>query len=85
MNAPKTPPASPPLLLDAKAAAAALSISARTLWTLTNSGTIPCVRIGRAVRYDMRDLVAFIDRSKPAPQSAADFPAPHAGPSVGRS
>ena len=36
------------------------------LWQATARGEVPCVRIGRAVRYDPRDLQAFIDRQKQA-------------------
>jgi excisionase family DNA binding protein len=50
------------LLLTPRQAAAALSISERTLWQLTRGGALPCIRIGRAVRYDPRDLQDYIDR-----------------------
>ena len=53
-----------PLLLKAAEAARILAISPRKLWEMTNCGEIPCVRLGRAVRYDHRDLVAFIERRK---------------------
>ena len=52
------------LLLTAKQAAAALSISERTLWELTRSGEIPRLKIGASVRYDVRDLTAWIDKKK---------------------
>lgn len=52
------------LLVDPPAAAEMLSISKRKLWTLTNEQFIPVVRIGRSVRYDVRDLVALIDQIK---------------------
>lgn len=52
------------LLLTAAEAAKLLAIGARTLWRLTDDGEIPVVRIGRAVRYDRRDLLAWIDRAK---------------------
>jgi hypothetical protein len=53
------------LLLIARDAAKALSVSERTLWGLTHPrGPIPVVKFGRAVRYDARDLAAFIDRAK---------------------
>ncbi len=48
------------LLVSAREAAAALSISERTLWSLTAKGEIPCVRIGRAVRYSRRELEQFV-------------------------
>ena len=53
-----------PRLLRAGEAAEALSISKRKLWELTSCGEIPVVRIGRGVRYDIRDLRAAIDRWK---------------------
>ena len=49
-----------PLLLRVPEAAKVLAISPRKLWELTNCGDIPCVRIGRAVRYDPRDLRDWI-------------------------
>ena len=48
------------LLVNAKTAAAMLSISARSLWSLTNCGEIPHVRIGRSVRYSIDDLHDWI-------------------------
>jgi excisionase family DNA binding protein len=52
------------LLLTAKQAAETLAISERKLWSLTNIGAIPCVRIGRAVRYSIVDLNTWIDRHR---------------------
>ena len=52
------------LLLIPRQAAEALSISPRTLWALTASHEIRCVRIGRSVRYDRADLQAYIDARK---------------------
>ena len=52
------------LLVRPDEAAKALAISSRKLWTLTNCGEIPCVRIGRSVRYDVADLESWIERSK---------------------
>jgi excisionase family DNA binding protein len=52
------------LLLTPKEAASALAISERTLWELTKRSVIPCVRIGRAVRYDLVDLQSWIERQK---------------------
>ncbi len=50
------------LLLTGRQASKALAISPSTLWKLTKRGEVRCVRLGRAVRYDPRDLKAFIDR-----------------------
>ncbi len=53
-----------PLLMTAQQAADALTISPRLLWTLTHNRQIPCIRIGRAVRYDPADLRAWISSRK---------------------
>jgi excisionase family DNA binding protein len=52
------------LLLTIRQAAQRLAIGERTLWELTRRGAIPCVRIGRAVRYTPGDLQAYITRQK---------------------
>ena len=52
------------LLLKPKETAAMLSLSERKLWSLTNGRQIPCVRIGKAVRYDVNDLRAWIEQQK---------------------
>ena len=52
------------LLLTPREAAEALRISDRKLWGLTASGEIPCVRIGRSVRYDISDLQGWIEERK---------------------
>lgn len=54
----------PALLLTARDAAAVLAISPRTLWAMTASGELPCVRIGRSVRYTPRDLADYIERQR---------------------
>jgi predicted DNA-binding transcriptional regulator AlpA len=62
-------------LLTARQASAALGISERLLWELTNSGQIPCLRIpgrgkARSIRYATADLEHWIERTK-AEQMAA--------------
>ncbi len=47
-------------LLTAREAADVLRISERTLWTLTQEGELPSVRVGRSVRYDQGDLAGWI-------------------------
>lgn len=49
-----------PILVDAKRAAAMLSIGTRKLWELTNCGAIDSVKIGRAVRYRVSDLESWV-------------------------
>lgn len=52
-----------PILLTAREAAQALAVCEKTLWTLTQPrGDIPAVRIGKAVRYRMEDLQAWIGK-----------------------
>jgi excisionase family DNA binding protein len=48
------------LLLKPGEAATLLAVSQRTLWSLTREGTIPCVRLGRSVRYSVETLRAVI-------------------------
>lgn len=54
------------LLWDVHATAKALNIGQRTLARLTRAGDIPCVRIGRRVLFDPRDLPVWIERRKQA-------------------
>lgn len=44
-------------LLTFKQGAEFLAVSARTLWTLVNSGQLPHVRIGRLIRFRREALV----------------------------
>ena len=61
-----------PLLLTMRQAAQMMAIGERTLWELTRRGAIPCVRIGRAVRYSPLALQAWIEAHKRAePPNAA--------------
>ena len=53
-----------PLLLTIRDTARALAICEKSVWSLTRDGRLPAVRIGRAVRYDVADLRAFIESTK---------------------
>lgn len=53
-----------PILLTARQAARALSISERTLYAITKAGDIRAVRCGRLIRYDPADLRAWIESAK---------------------
>jgi len=57
-------PSETKLLLSAREAAKALSISERTLYSRTADGTLPCVRLGCRRLYDPRALVAWIDNQQ---------------------
>ncbi len=49
-----------PLLVTPRQAAEALAVCEKTLWNLDRAGKLKAVRIGRAVRYSVSDLQAFI-------------------------
>ncbi|MCA9279599.1 MAG: helix-turn-helix domain-containing protein [Phycisphaeraceae bacterium] len=53
------------LLVDSKTAAAMLSISERTLWSLKDKGIIPSRKINSLVRFYIPDLHAWIDAGCP--------------------
>jgi len=59
-----------PLLLKPPEAAAMLAISPRKLWELTDSGEIPCIRIGRAGRYSLEDLRKWVHSQQSAENSS---------------
>ncbi len=63
-NHTSTAATTPAALLKPDDVATVLAISPRKLWSLTAGGEIPCVRIGRAVRYDPRDLACYIETQK---------------------
>jgi excisionase family DNA binding protein len=67
-------PSLEPLLLTAREAARSLAISERKLWELTKRKLIPCVRIGRAVRYSPLDLQAWIEAQKSNPPTSTTGP-----------
>jgi len=52
------------LLLTPSEAAAALRISPRLLWSKTKLGEIPCIKIGKCVRYDPQALAEMIANMK---------------------
>lgn len=51
-------------LLTQQEAAERLAVCQRTIWLMTKRGELPVVRIGRAARYDLADVDAFIARRK---------------------
>jgi excisionase family DNA binding protein len=53
----------PRMLLKPREAAAALGISPRLLWSKTKLGEIPCIRLGKAVRYSPAALQEWIHRA----------------------
>jgi len=52
------------LLVTSREAASLLSVSERTLWSITAPrGPIPAIRLGKAVRYAVDDLLAWIEKA----------------------
>jgi len=60
----KSPPRNSALLLTPRQAAEALAISPRKLWSMTASGEIPHIRLGRSLRYPTAGLRRWIDQQK---------------------
>ena len=52
-----------PLLISAVQAAKELGISPRSLWTLTQAGTIPFIQLGRRVMYSPCSLQDWVARN----------------------
>ena len=52
-----------PLLINATQAAKTLGISPRSLWTLTQAGTIPFIQLGRRVMYSPSSLQDWVARN----------------------
>jgi len=68
-----TPDAPAPLLVTAPVAARMLSCCTKTLWALRRDGRLRAVHIGKGnggIRFDVRDLDAFIEASKEGPPEA---------------
>ena len=59
----------PRIALRPREAAIALGIGERLLWSKTNSGEIPCVRIGRSVLYPIDLLREWLARQAKGGQS----------------
>lgn len=63
----KPPEPEEELLLSTREAAKRLSISERTLFELTKSGQLPCVRLGMAKRYSVETIKKWIQKSEEEP------------------
>lgn len=52
-------------LLTSEKASEYLAISERKLWGLTAPrGPLPCVKLGRSIRYKLKDLDAYINAQR---------------------
>lgn len=59
------------LLIDPKEAALRLALGSRTLWSLTACRAIPSQKIGKSVRYSVRELEAWIAAGCPTEAGSA--------------
>ena len=59
-----------PLLVNEHQVARLLSLSPRSVWSLSKNGDLPVVWIGKAKRYHIRDIEAFIEARKHAGKGA---------------
>lgn len=55
------PSHTPPQLMRLRDVAKALALSQRVLWAATKAGRLPVIRFGRSIRYDPKDVAAFVD------------------------
>lgn len=67
MNTPT--PAAEPILLTVRETAQTLALCEKSLWNLRRSGRLRAVRIGRAIRFDRRDVLAFVEAAKDKKES----------------
>jgi len=65
-------PAPEPLLVSPRQAARLLSVSERTLFTWTKDSKIPCVKLGRLVRYSVDTLREFVAKAEKAVDKIGD-------------
>ena len=68
----------PDALLDADAAAALLAVPARWIMAEARANRLPSIRLGRYVRFDRRDLLAWAAGRKrgPRPRRTGTQPVP---------
>lgn len=55
-------PMTPCLAVGSRDAAKMLGIGQRLLWSLTNRGAIPHVRLGKRIVYPVRELTDFLSQ-----------------------
>jgi len=51
-------------LLSTEQTSKILGVTIRTLFTITQRGDLPCIKVGRSVRYDTRDLESYLKQNK---------------------
>jgi len=64
MSSYQSPPGAKQRLLKPRDAAQYLGVCEKTLYNMTKRGSLPSVREGRLVRFDIADLEQWIERRK---------------------
>jgi excisionase family DNA binding protein len=67
-------------LLTIREAAQYLAVSVSTLYGWVWQRRVPFIKIGRALRFDSRDLAAFIEANKHAPRKEFSRPGNRTNP-----
>ncbi len=73
-NSAASKPEAPAMLVNQREAARLLSVSTRTVYVMTRDGRLPCVRIGRSVRYSPAQLANWIQAETAGPTVATTPP-----------
>ena len=58
-----------PALMDMSAASTQLGVTKNTLYSWVSQKKIPYVKIGRLVKFDQRDIDAWVEGNKVKPRS----------------
>lgn len=53
-----------PMVVDEEQAARMLGISRRMVFEFRSKGELPCVKLGRLIRYRVSDIHAFLERKR---------------------
>lgn len=58
-----------PLTVKSEEASKLLGVCPKTLWTLTKNGVIPCLKIGKSVRYSREKLIEYVNQGWEIPKT----------------
>lgn len=64
-----------PLVMSVKQVADALLVSPNTVYTLANEGKLPCVRIGRQLRFPLALVQSWLEQQATGPFDDGEGPA----------
>ena len=74
ISTPQDHDAAPPALLDTEQCAEYLGLAVRTLqnWRVLGTSDLPFLRVGRSVKYDRREIEAWLNSRRFRSTAAAD-------------